>query len=101
MERFDFEVAKGKVQQITPNIQLSLTAVDLRFHRADGWMWVMPDRRTVWLRKHSTSEPVIYYGHDDGKKRELVITDLTKNSMIGYLLLPKGTAGGGAVSAAQ
>jgi len=101
MDRFDFEVAKGKVQQITPNIQLSLTNVDLRFHRADGWMFVMPDRRTIWLRKQSTSEPVLFYGHDDGKKRELVITDLTKNSMIGYLLLPKGTSGGTVVAAAQ
>ncbi len=101
MDRFDFEVAKGKVQQITPNIQLHLTNIDLRFHRADGWMFVMPDRRTVWLRKQSTSEPVIYYGHDDGKKRELVLTDLTRNSAIGYLLLPKGTAGGTAVAAAQ
>ena len=101
LERVNFEVSKGRVTQITPGISFSLTGVDLSYHRVTGWMWVMPDRRTVWLRKQSTQEPVIFYGHDDGKRRELVITDLTKNSMVGYLLLPKGTAGGTVVAAAQ
>jgi hypothetical protein len=56
--------------------------------RMSGWMWVMPDRRTIWLRNQYTNEPVIFYGYQDGKKRQLVITSVTKNSVKGYLLLP-------------
>jgi hypothetical protein len=34
---------------------------------------------------------VDFYGYTDGKKRELVITSVTKSSVAGYLLLPKKT----------
>jgi hypothetical protein len=36
-------------------------------------------------------QPVIFYSKADGKKREIVFTHLTKDSAVGYLLLP-GTA---------
>jgi hypothetical protein len=32
---------------------------------------------------------VVFYGYEDGKKRELVITNVTQNSVTGYLLAPK------------
>jgi hypothetical protein len=99
VDRVDFEIAKGHVHQITPEISINITGIDLAYHRVDGWMWVMPDRRTVWLRKASSQEPVTFYGHDDGKKRELVITGLTRNSVNGYLLLPKGSPANVAVAA--
>jgi hypothetical protein len=51
-------------------------------------MWLMPDRRTIWLKNQGAQEPIVFYGVKDGKKRELVITNVTKNSVTGYLLLP-------------
>ena len=101
VERVDFEVFKGRVRQITPEISMNVTGIDLPYHRATGWVWVMPDRRTVWMRKQSTQEPVVFYGHDDGKKREIVMTGVTRNSVVGYLLLPKSGPGGVAVAAVQ
>jgi hypothetical protein len=62
---------------------------DAPHHWLSGWMWVMPDRRTIWLRNHSAREPVIFYGSIDGKQRKLVITSITKDSAKGYLLLPE------------
>ena len=53
----------------------------------------MPDRRTIWLKGQNAGEPVSFYGHEDGKKRELVITNVTKGSVTGYLLLPGESAG--------
>jgi hypothetical protein len=52
-------------------------------------MWVLPDRRTIWLRQQGAQEPVDFYGYNDGMKRELVITSVAKRSVAGYLLLPK------------
>jgi len=52
----------------------------------NGWMWLMPDRRAIWLRDQMQG-PVIFYGHEDGKRRELVITRVTPNSVTGYLQL--------------
>jgi hypothetical protein len=48
----------------------------------------MPDRRTIWLRGQGAQEPVVFYGTRDGKRRELVITNVAKNSVSGYLILP-------------
>ena len=50
----------------------------------------MPDRRTIWLRGQSAQEPLTFYGASDGRKRELVITQVTRDSVVGYLLQSKG-----------
>ena len=88
VERIDFEASKGHSRQLAPGVSLGLTNTDIRHRRVNGWMWIMPDRRTIWLRDQSAMEPVVFYGLADGKKRELVITQVTKNSIAGYLLLP-------------
>ena len=61
----------------------------------------MPDRRTIWLKGQGAGEPVIFYGHEDGKKRELVITNVTKSSVTGYLLLPGESGARGEIASAR
>jgi septal ring factor EnvC (AmiA/AmiB activator) len=92
VERVSFEVPKGHSRELAPGISMGLTGTDVPYHRVSGWMWFMPDRRTIWLRGQSVQEPVIFYGLEDGKKRELVITHVTKSSVVGYLILPKAQA---------
>jgi sortase A len=84
-----FEVRTNHSRQLSAGVSLGVTATDVFHHRVNGWMWVMPDRRTIWLHNHSAKEPVIFYGRLDGKERELVITAITKISVKGYLLLPE------------
>jgi hypothetical protein len=67
-----------------------VNGIDIPHHRVSGWMWVLPDRRTVWLRQQGAQEPAAFYSMADGKKREIVFTRMTKNSVAGYLLLPAG-----------
>jgi sortase A len=83
-----FAVSKDHSRQLAPGISLGITATDADSQQVNGWMWVMPDRRTLWLRTQGTREPLVFYGHQDGKKRELVITSVTPSSATGYLLLP-------------
>jgi sortase A len=89
VSRVTFEVSKDHSRQLSPGISLGLTGIELAHLRVNGWIWVMPDRRTIWLRDHSAREPVVFYGHLDGKQRELVITGITTNSVKGYLLGPE------------
>ena len=88
--RVTFEIGRDHSRQLAPGISMGVTGTDVASHRVDGWMWVMPDRRTIWLRDHSAYEPVIFYGRLDGKMHELVITSVARNSVRGYLLLPQG-----------
>jgi hypothetical protein len=91
VRRVDFEASRNHTRQLAPGISLCVTATDVSRRRINGWMWVMPDRRTVWLKDHGALQPVIFYSKADGKKREVVFTHLTRDSVVGYLLLP-GTA---------
>lgn len=89
MSRIDFQVAKGHSQEVAPGISLGITGTDVAFRRASGWMWILADRRTLWLRQQGAQEPVEFYSYTDGKKRELVITNVAKGAVAGYLLVPK------------
>jgi hypothetical protein len=87
-KKIPFTITKDHSRQLAPGISLGLTGTDVRDHRVDGWMWLMPDRRTVWLRSQQAKEPVVFYSGADGKKRELQITAVNQNSVTGYLVLP-------------
>jgi sortase A len=87
--KIDFVVAKNHSRQLTPGISLGVDQIDLTRQRVNGWMWIMPDRRTIWLRDQGTRDPVVFYGYRDGKRRELVITNVAKSSAAGYLLQPE------------
>jgi len=90
--RVTFEVKKNQDTEVAPGISLKLTSIDPMFHRVNGWIFTMPDRRTLWLHNQSTEEPVTFYGDKDGKKREMVLTNVTKGGATGYVLLPKEEA---------
>jgi sortase A len=85
LRKVRFEVLKSHSRELVPGISMGLTRTDVAGRRLDGWMWVMPDRRTIRLRDHSAWEPVIFYR--DGGKRELVITNVATNSVSGYLIM--------------
>ena len=87
-DRIAFSIGKNHSRQLAPGISMGVTETDVADHRVSGWMWLMPDRRTIWLRNQPADEPVTFYGREDGKRRELRITTVTKNSAAGYLVLP-------------
>lgn len=87
VKRVDFEVTKNHSRDLGDGISLSITGTNVSHRRVNGWMWVMPDRRTVWLHDQGAQQPVVFYARD-GKRKELVITNVTRDSITGYLLLP-------------
>ena len=91
--RVFFELSKNHSRQLSNGISLGLTGVEEASSRVNGWLWVMPDRRTIWLRGQKAREPVVFYGHLDGKRRELVITSVTRDSVTGYLIAPEVPSG--------
>ncbi len=91
-ERVPFEATRNHRSQLTPDISLDITSTDIRHRAADGYMWVTPDRRAFWLHNLGAQQPLVFYGYKDGLRRELVITDVTRDSVAGYLILPAGTS---------
>jgi sortase A len=84
-----FNVSKNHSTQLAPGISLGITETDVASGSVNGWMWLMPIRRTIWLRNQGTQEPLVFYSFQDGKRRELRLTSISQNSVAGYLLLPR------------
>jgi len=93
-KRIDFEVTKNHSREVAPGVTLEVTGIDVAYRKVDGWIWLMSDRRTVWVRQQSVQRPVVFYTKDDNRPRELVITHVSKNSVAGYLLAPALTFNG-------
>jgi chaperonin cofactor prefoldin len=93
-KRVDFEVTRNHSQDLAAGVSLDVTSTDVRYRRVSGWIWLMPDRRTIWLHDQGAQEPVVFYTYPDGKRRELVITNVTQDSASGYLLLPEESGQG-------
>jgi sortase A len=90
MRKIAFEVTKDHNRRLSSEISIGLTGTDVTDQRVNGWIWVMPDRRTIWLRNQKAREPLIFYPFQDGRERRLVITSVARKSVRGYLLLPEG-----------
>jgi sortase A len=84
-DRIGFDVGRDHSRQLAPGIWFGVTDMNPEARRINGWMWLMPDRRTIWLRDQSIDNPVVFYSMRDGKRRELRLTKVTENSVAGYL----------------
>lgn len=89
VRKVSFRVSTSHSQELASEILFGVTRTDATHRCVDGWMWVINRRRTIWLRRQRAEEPVVFYGYQDGKKRELMITRVTADSVAGYLLLPE------------
>ena len=87
-QRIDFEVSKNHSRDVAPGVSLAVNRTNTAYRRVDGWLWLMPDRRTVWIRGQNVQQPVIFYTREDPRPRELVFTHVTKDAVVGYVLMP-------------
>jgi len=82
-----FSIPVHHSRELTSGISIGIDDVDTLEHSVYGWMWLMPERRTVWLRDRQTHDPLVFYSGSKGAKRELTITSVTVNSVSGYLTM--------------
>jgi flagellar basal body-associated protein FliL len=87
-ERVDFELAKGQTQEVVPGVSLRISGTNPMYQRYRGSLWLLQDRRTLWLRDQSVHQPVRFFHKETGEPYELVVTDVTKKFVIGYMLVP-------------
>jgi sortase A len=88
-KRVSFNIPVHHSRELAPGISVGITDADVDAGRVYGWMWLMPDRRTMWLRDQPVQDPLIFYSGPKGSRHELTITNVSANSVSGYLLLPE------------
>jgi len=85
-DKIAFIVPEGHSRELVPGrIWFGLSSTDSMGLRVNGWIWIMPERRTIWLREVDVHHPVIF--DQNGEKRELVITSVARTIAGGYLVV--------------
>ncbi len=91
-QRMEFEVAVNHDRELAQGVSMDVSHTDVLHQRFEGWIWLMPDRKTIWLHSRGIQQPLTFYTEGDQRPRELVITRVTKYSVIGYILMPRQNA---------
>lgn len=87
-QRIDFELAKGQTKELAPGISLQIRGTNVAHQRYHGALTLAQGNRKVWLRDQSADEPVRFIHSEGEAPYELVVKEVTKKSVAGYLLTP-------------
>jgi len=86
--RVEFELTLHHSAEVAPGVYVEIDRANPSFSYVNGWMRVMPEDRTFWLRRKNIDEPLIFYSAKDTKHYELVLTAMRGRSVKGYVLMP-------------
>jgi sortase A len=86
-KKVNFDIYRSKGRTLVPGISVGIDDTDVVGQRVNGWVLMMPDRRTIQLKDQRAGSPVIFRRSQDGKQFELLITNVTGSSATGYLLV--------------
>ena len=97
---YEFKITKGKTPQRVGPVQVALTKADQK--KAKYTMTVFVDDRSVEKKDKTAGEPVQFYLKGSARMApyEIVVFDVGKNDINGYLSTPKDAGSGAAAAAA-
>jgi hypothetical protein len=99
-QKVGFEVTKNANVELVPGISLTVTHTDPSYQRLNGYLSLADDGRTIWLRSLGAQEAFSFYSKQGGQPYDLLVTSVTKNNVVGYLLVPADSAKAGGETAA-
>jgi len=92
-ERVDFEMDQDSTRELAGGVSLRITSTNVSHQKVKGWMWLLPDRKTLWIRELGIQQALVFYRRDGSGPSELVITSVQDGGVSGYLLVPRAVAG--------
>jgi chromosome segregation ATPase len=84
---FEFKLAKTKTPEKVGDVQLKLTSVDIKKNKYT--ITLIADDKTVEKKDKNINEPVQFYLSKASQPYELVVNQITKDMIIGYVSAPK------------
>jgi chromosome segregation ATPase len=84
---YEFKIAKTNQMQHVGPIQVTLKKVDTKHYRYT--VNVLADDKTIEKKDRTAGEPIQFYVHGARAPYEIVVFDVTKNEISGYLSTPK------------
>ena len=87
-KRMDFKLPTRRTEQIAPGIYLTLRRTDSRNQEVDGTLQLGAEGRHLPIRGQGIQKPIIFYMQDESRPAELVLTQVSKDGVSGYLMMP-------------
>jgi len=88
---FEFNLAKGKQSQRVGPIQIQVKKLDTKHYKYT--MNVLADDKNIEKKDKTVGEPVQFYVQGAHIPYEIVVFNITKDNMTGYLSTPKDSGG--------
>ena len=89
-EKVTFEINRGSPAELTPGVTLTVLKTDVSYQRFRGYISLTGEGKTLWLNDLSAKEAVDLYSPQYSHPYSLVVTTVSKDGVVGYLLLPAG-----------
>jgi chromosome segregation ATPase len=84
---FEFHLSKGNMTQKVDNVTLTLKKTDPKHNRYS--VLVMADDQRLEKKDKTVNEPVQLYVSDNRQPDEIVVNQIKKDEIVGYLATPK------------
>lgn len=92
-QRVDFEATRNTAVELAPGVTLTVLKTNVSYQRFEGYLSLTQEGRTLWLRNAGLRQGLSFYSKEDDRPYALVVTNVNRNGVVGYLLVPVGTLG--------
>ena len=86
LQRIDFQANLQQSQDLASGIRLDVSRIDAVHQRYDAAV-KLEGGRTVWIHGRAAQDPVKFFITGNSTPNELVVTEINRNSVSGYLQL--------------
>lgn len=83
-----FSLVRNSTRQIGPAVLLHITRADPLRRQFDGWMQLVDEGKFLWLKNQGVLQSYGFHAGPARLRHDLIVTDLTRDSVAGYLILP-------------
>jgi peptidoglycan hydrolase CwlO-like protein len=88
-KRVEFALTNNKTTEVAPGIFLGIRNANIRKQEVDGTLQLAAESRMFKIRGLGIQKPMSLYASGETRPMELVFTEVVKNRVSGYILLPE------------
>jgi len=89
-DKVTFEIVKDSPTELAPGVTLTVLNTDVSYQRFRGYISLTHEGKTLWLNNLNAQEAVDLYAQQYSHPYSLIVTSVSKDGVVGYLLLPAG-----------
>ena len=89
-DKVTFEIVNNSPTELAPGVTLTVLKTDVSYQRFRGYISLTDEGKTLWLNNLNAKEAVGLYAQHSSHPYSLIVTTVSKDGVVGYLLLPAG-----------